>query len=62
MVQVYSLSKTNNGYIAGYKITYGLCIIGIPIGSRTFCDNFLMKMVKRAVDSSDALFVGLDNS
>ena len=43
------------------EVTDGLRILGVPIGSKSFCNNFIMNYLSKAVENSDAIIRGLDS-
>jgi len=53
-----SLTRVFKSYI---EETNGLRLLGIPIGSPSFCSTFIMNIMKKAVANSNALIDGLDN-
>ena len=44
-----------------YEETNGLRILGAPIGSQAFCNNFILSMVHKAVAASDKITSGLES-
>jgi hypothetical protein len=40
--------KTENGTIVPHKVTDGLQILGVPVGSASFCNTFIDKAIAHA--------------
>jgi hypothetical protein len=54
------LDKDTGNYKMCEK-TDGLRILGVPIGCKSFCDDFIMQTIKQAVSNCDKIIDGLDS-
>ena len=58
----YSRQKDpETGKLAPYEEVHGLRVLGAPIGSPSFCNEFILKMMKKALVASDKIANGLDS-
>eukprot|EP00956_Cyclotella_meneghiniana_P031932 scaffold85671_cov23-Cyclotella_meneghiniana.AAC.1 len=57
----YSQKKTDNNTLSPYEVTDGLRVLGAPIGSRSFCNTFLIKAMTKAQQDASKLMSGLDD-
>ena len=60
-----AISQFSNEIVDGINIPYeevnGLRVLGAPIGSHTFCNDFILKMMSRALEASRAIATSLDS-
>ena len=57
-------SRELNKDTGTYKMcekTDGLRILGVPIGCKSFCDDFIMQAIKKAISNCDKIIDGLDS-
>eukprot|EP00956_Cyclotella_meneghiniana_P029606 scaffold72361_cov40-Cyclotella_meneghiniana.AAC.4 len=51
----YSQKKTENNTLSPYEVTDGLRVLAAPIGSRSFCNSFLIKAMSKAQQDASKL-------
>lgn len=57
----YSTSKLDDGSRIAVEVTDGLRILGVPIGSTSFCSNFILKALQKADSDASKLLSKLDD-
>jgi hypothetical protein len=50
-----------NGIPSPVEVTDGLCVIGAPLGSATFAQEFMHKILNNAINDSQKLLNGLED-
>ena len=60
-IATYSRTMGEDGTYTAVEVTDGLRVLGAPIGSSIFCNNFIMDMVSKAQQAARCLYRGLDS-
>ena len=60
-IETYSTTKGNTGEIVKVEVTEGLRVLGAPIGSSSFCRDFLQAAMSKAKLDSEKILNGLDD-
>ena len=54
-------NKTITGTTTPYEVTNGLRVLGVPIGSSSFCKDFIKEQVHKMQSDGDLILAGLDD-
>ena len=54
-------NSTKDGIKSPYEEVHGLRVLGVPIGSHKYCNDFVLKLMERALTSSRAIATSLDS-
>eukprot|EP00956_Cyclotella_meneghiniana_P041000 scaffold211404_cov36-Cyclotella_meneghiniana.AAC.3 len=60
-IATYSTTKDSDGNVVKVEVTDGLRVLGAPIGSTSFCRNFLLSALSKAKADSSKILDGLDD-
>ena len=56
----FSRIKKDDGIYVPHEETNGLSVLGVPIGSVTFCNNLIMEMIKKAISNINSILNSLE--
>ena len=60
-IESYSRAKDTNGNMTKVEVVDGLRVLGVPIGSATFCASFLETALKKATSDTHKILEGLED-
>ena len=60
-ISIYSTEKNNDDGFDPVEVTNDLRVLGAPIGSKTFCEDFINKAMAKAESDADKIESGLEH-